>query len=201
MTKQGKKGSGDPDWQAIPENVRNAIKSAWAYGMPPLSTAIYGRWWQLESWLRSLVYVELRAQRGAAWADALPKGSETRQDGDKKFRYMKTPDSQNLLAYADASALFNITVEHWELFEHALLSKNVWAGRIALVGKGHPSVVGGNGQYDCVLQAIHRRLYVIWAGVLLRQFLRSTTKSEQKRAGRMCLLMGGCGINTRSPVG
>jgi hypothetical protein len=130
MTKKGDKASSGADWQAIPENIRKAIMSAWASGMPPLSSAVYGRWWQLESWLRSLVYVELRAERGAAWADALPKRYESRQHGDNAFRYMKTPDSQSLLAYADASALFNITLERWELFEYALLSKGVWAGRI-----------------------------------------------------------------------
>jgi hypothetical protein len=120
----------DPDWLAISQNNRRAMLSAWVNGMPTLSSAVYARWWQLEVWLRSLVYVELRSERGAAWADALPKRYESRQLGEIEFRYMETPDSQNLLAYTDASTLFKITVDRWELFKHALLSKNVWAGRI-----------------------------------------------------------------------
>ncbi len=129
-TDRGEKDSSDPDWQAIPENIRHAMKCAWANGMPPLTSAVYGRWWQLESWLRSLVYVELRAAFGATWANELPKRYGSRQQGESEFRYMATPDAQNLLAYADAKALFDITLERWELFEYALLAKSVWTGRI-----------------------------------------------------------------------
>ena len=67
---------------------------------------------------------------GDKWTTALPKISELRQQGDNEFKYMATPDAQNLLAYADASVLFQLTLDHWTLFEHALLAKNVWAGRI-----------------------------------------------------------------------
>jgi Swt1-like HEPN len=122
----------DNDRQAQPDNIRKAIETAWANGMPPLASALYGRWWQLESWLRTLLYVELRAKFGSNWANALPKVSEKRQQGEQELRYMTTPDAQNLLAYTDASVLFNITLEHWALFEDTLLSrsKNVWAGRV-----------------------------------------------------------------------
>jgi hypothetical protein len=120
----------DRNWNGVAPDVQRAIQAAWAYGMPPQASALYGRWWQLESWLRSLLYVELRASFGGTWADALPKISESRQQGDTEFRYMATPDAQNRLAYADASALFKVTLENWDLFENALLSKNVWTGRI-----------------------------------------------------------------------
>jgi len=120
----------DPEWNALPENVRQAMRVTWANGVPPLASAVYARWWQLESWLRSLLYVELRAAHGSAWVDALPKISKVRQQGEDEFRYMATPDAQNRLAYADASALFRTTLEQWNLFEHALLTKNVWTGRI-----------------------------------------------------------------------
>jgi hypothetical protein len=98
--------------------------------MPPIATAIHARWWQLESWLRSLLYVELRAAYGSEWTNALPEVSERRQQGEEGFRYMATPDAQNRLAYADASALFRITLEHWDLFEKFLLPRNIWNGRI-----------------------------------------------------------------------
>lgn len=122
--------SGDPTWQALPGNIRQAVDTAWSNGMPPLASAIHARWWQLESWLRSLVYVELRAALGNGWVAALPEIAETRQKVDSDFRYMATPDAQNRLAYADVSTLFKITLERWEQFSDSLLAKNVWAGRI-----------------------------------------------------------------------
>jgi hypothetical protein len=124
-----RKNNHDPYWMAMPDNARAALRAGWANGVPPLSSALYGRWWQLESWLRTLLYVELRAKLGSAWVDALPKLSETRRQSENEFQYMATPDAQNRLAYADASALFKMILEHWELFENSLLSKNVWSGR------------------------------------------------------------------------
>jgi hypothetical protein len=120
----------DSDWRAIPAHVRQALDSAWDNGMPPLASALYARWWQLESWLRTLIYIELKANFGSSWAKKLPKTATDRQQGEQEFHHMQTPDAQSLLAYTDASALFKVTLEHWDLFERALLSKKVWMGRI-----------------------------------------------------------------------
>ena len=118
------------DWQALSDNIRKAIEAGWANGMPPLASALYGRWWQLKSWLRTVLYVELRAKLGSDWVNALPEASEKRQRGEKEFRYMVIPDAQNILAYTDVFTLFTMTSEHWELFDDTLLSKKVWAGRV-----------------------------------------------------------------------
>jgi hypothetical protein len=117
------------DWAALPHDVRHAIAVAWRNGMPPAASALYARWWQLETWLRSLVYVELRAAYGREWAKRLSKLSEKRRLSDEAFRYMATPDAQALLAYTDAADLFEIIEADWPLFEDALLQQAVWAGR------------------------------------------------------------------------
>jgi len=121
---------GDDNWRGVPPDVQRAIEAGWAYGMPPHASALYGRWWQLESWLRSLLFVELRAQLGSHWEDVLPKRSESRQQGESEFHYMTTPDAQDRLAYADASALFQMTLDHWDLVAGSLPAKSVWTGRI-----------------------------------------------------------------------
>jgi hypothetical protein len=120
----------DRSWSGVAPEVQRAVQAGWAHGMPQHASALYGRWWQLESWLRSLLYVELRAELGGAWQGALPKASESRQQGDSEFHYMATPDAQDRLAYADASAIFRITLEHWNLFGSSLPTKNVWTGRV-----------------------------------------------------------------------
>ena len=45
----------DREWAALPPEIRRAIKVGWTNGMPPMASAHYSRWWQLETWLRSLV--------------------------------------------------------------------------------------------------------------------------------------------------
>jgi hypothetical protein len=106
----------DPEWGAMSPKIRRAIKASWESGMPPMASALYGRWWQLETWLRSLIYVELKAALGGKWVEALRKTSEDRQLKEHGFRYMATPDAQNRLAYTDASLLFKIMQENWTLF-------------------------------------------------------------------------------------
>src|SRR3712207_5206205 len=39
--------------------------------LPARSVALYARWWQLETWLRELIYVELRALYGSTWDNAV----------------------------------------------------------------------------------------------------------------------------------
>lgn len=98
--------------------------------MPAAASALYSRWWQLETWLRSLVYVELRSAKGAAWAEGLPPNSANRQQHDEAYRYMQTPDAQDQLAYLDASPLLQLTHDQWLLFGSYLPAQKIWAGRI-----------------------------------------------------------------------
>lgn len=98
--------------------------------MPPNASALYCRWWQLETWLRSLVYVELRAESGNAWADVLPKIPPGRQQKEDEFEYMPTSDAQDRMAYLDVGPLFQLTLDHWHLFKSSLLARTVWTGRI-----------------------------------------------------------------------
>jgi hypothetical protein len=120
----------DREWAAISPKIRHAIKAGWESGMPTMASALYCRWWQLETWLRLLIYVELKAARGGKWVEALEEASESRQLEEHSFRYMATSDAQNRLAYTDASGLFKIMSKHWNLFESSLLPQSVWAGRI-----------------------------------------------------------------------
>lgn len=119
----------DPEWERLPRELRGSIASAWRLGVPPAASAIYGRWWQLETWLRSLVYVELKAAFGPAWADHLPTHSAKRQEVEQTLQHMSTADAQARLAYADVGALFTVIEEQWPLFEPALFAKSIWMGR------------------------------------------------------------------------
>lgn len=98
--------------------------------MPATASALYSRWWQLETWLRSLVYVEFRSAKGAAWGDTLPSTSADRQLKDEEYRHMPTPDAQDQLAYLDAGPLLQLTLDQWPLFRSYLPALKIWAGKI-----------------------------------------------------------------------
>lgn len=98
-------------------------------GVPAEALVLYGRWWQLETWLRQLIYVELRARDGVAWAAALPPTAEEREIKDRRHAYMATPDAQARLAYLDVSPLFELLENHWSLFADSLIDRAVWSGR------------------------------------------------------------------------
>jgi len=77
--------------------------------VPGYSLALYGRWWQLETWLRELFYVEMRARDGQRWIDSsLDTRTRQRQARDKARAYMASPDWDNPLAYLDASKLLDL---------------------------------------------------------------------------------------------
>jgi len=96
--------------------------------MPSASAALYARWWQLESWLRELLYVDLRARFGERWADE-GKVTSVRQEQDAAFTHMLGADSENPLAYLDYSQIVERINQHWELFEYALITRTAWEGR------------------------------------------------------------------------
>jgi hypothetical protein len=115
----------EPPWVDL--RVAKALRTV---EMPPQSLALYARWWQLETWLRELVYVELRALRGTAWSDAV-KAAEFRRTIDAQFRHMAGVDSDNPLAYLDYSQLIEVITGHWPQFGYALLEQKSWEGRQA----------------------------------------------------------------------
>lgn len=63
--------------------------------VPVLNT--YSRLWQLETWLRNMVYVELRALLGDDWAKGLNPSSNSFQ-ADKSLTHMPTPEMNGSLA-------------------------------------------------------------------------------------------------------
>lgn len=103
-----------PDW---PAGFVGSVARASAYGVPPASFALYGRWWQLETWLRTLVYLELRARYGREWTIKLDERASGRAEADAVRRYMRTPDSENPMAYLDVGRLFTMIADDWDLFE------------------------------------------------------------------------------------
>jgi hypothetical protein len=118
-----------PSWSV---EARRAMDRAVAAGVSSEGLAVFARWWQLENWLRLLVYIELRASRGSQWVKALPRQGKGLTERDGENAYMSSPDSANPLAYLDAGELFTLigSDDVWPLVEYALLKRRRWDGLV-----------------------------------------------------------------------
>ncbi len=113
------------------EHALASLRTAWRFGVPSEASVLHARWWQLETWLRDLVYVELKAKYGSAWGQQLRPTAEkraTRETTDAD--YMPTADAHNVLAYLDVRPLFKlIEDEEWGVLSHAFPPLDIWKGR------------------------------------------------------------------------
>jgi hypothetical protein len=124
-------------WDAASDKTKQSIENAVDHGVPIDSVAFYARWWQLETWLRQLVYMEFRAKWGVGWADHLipakfPNPRHTpasRQEQDAANNaYMATPDATATISYVDVGVLFTLIDDNFDLFEPCLPRKKRWDG-------------------------------------------------------------------------
>jgi hypothetical protein len=113
------------EWNHLESGLQSSIETAWRHNVPPLATALYNRWWQLETWLRSLVYVELKAAFGPAWFKQMLSISGERVIAETDIRYMATADSSSRLAYTDFGPLTEVISTKWDLFRPSLMAKEV----------------------------------------------------------------------------
>lgn len=118
------------------EVATTALESAWEGGVPALATALYARWWQLESWLRELLYVELQAKHGGEWHELIVRATERHWNSDRKYSYMDTPDASSRLAYIDVGKLLEVIEDQWDVVGYALLGDlSVWNARMSELNK------------------------------------------------------------------
>ena len=90
----------------------------------------YSRLWQLETWLRRMVYVELRALRGDSWITKVRLGkAKGSQKSDKALVHMPTPE-EDPLSYAQLSELRRIITENRLLFDPFLPPEKIWDARM-----------------------------------------------------------------------
>lgn len=117
-------------WPAgLPGDDVKAIEAATrSYGVPSRSLAMCARWWQLETWLRQLAYVELRARDGQSWVDNIDKTTLSRQARDDERAYMVSRDWKDPLASLDASKLLDLIDRNWDLFGPSLIEQGAWQG-------------------------------------------------------------------------
>ena len=111
---------------------------SWTYSpVPAESQRLYRMCWQLENWLRTIVYVELRANQ-VDWENAIRRKAQDwpprSLSNDKDLHHMATPH-QAALSYLTFGQLWDVvsSTEHWELFAPYFPPKDNAQVRIAEV--------------------------------------------------------------------
>jgi hypothetical protein len=113
------------------ENTNRLVRAT-DNGAPVDVLGVTARWWQLETYLRLLVYIQLRGRFGAEWLPPLTNQPVKRVERAKTTRYMASADDTYPLAHVDVGGLFELILERWEECSHGIgLPADVWRGRTA----------------------------------------------------------------------
>ncbi|MFW8590802.1 Swt1 family HEPN domain-containing protein [Glaciecola sp. 2405UD65-10] len=87
------------------------------------SLILYARLWQLEKWLREMVYVELKAKKGRSWFN-FNKTKKT-YESDKSVTHIPT-SNDNPLSFTTFTELIKLIQNNWDLFSEYLPPKCIW---------------------------------------------------------------------------
>lgn len=98
-------------------------------GVPEDVVALYARWWQFETWLRDVLYLELVALLGPSWRHEI-ETKYLRYMARDNLVHMRSADSTALITYTDFSFLLKLVDDYWDQMSYALLDRDVWVGRI-----------------------------------------------------------------------
>lgn len=101
--------------------------------VPERALRIYACLWQFETWLRRMVYVELRALLGNSWSKSIQPNAKAFEN-DKYLKHMPTPE-MNALSYAPLSQLTRLVGENWQCFEPYLPPRPLWDAKLAEIAQ------------------------------------------------------------------
>ncbi len=116
----------------------------------------YCRLWQLETWLRRLVYVELRAAEGDEWELRVSNTAKPKE-ADKRLTHMPSPE-ENSLSYAQLSGVCRIMENNWRLFEPFLPPKSIWEAKLEEVSQVRHRVAHFRNGHEDDLQRVTQLL-------------------------------------------
>ncbi len=95
--------------------------------MPKETFEIYTRFWQLESWFKQIVYVELRSAYGNDWAKKVvttQATSDQRNDFNRLYRSREPLNPISYMTFADLNATL---LKEWRLFSPYMPPQHRWA--------------------------------------------------------------------------
>lgn len=124
----------------------------------------YSRIWQLELWLREIVYVELKARYGSDWAKQITGNADRALKADSRLHYMPTRE-RGPLSYVSFDSLIKTISRHRRLFAPYLPVRSVWDARLEEVRQVRNRVAHFRQGHDTDLGRINQLLRDIDKGV------------------------------------
>ncbi|QMS77879.1 Swt1 family HEPN domain-containing protein [Aeromonas veronii] len=91
------------------------------------SLIVYARLWQLESWLREMIYVELKAKKGKSWFNF--HKTKSSYESDQELTHIPGKD-HNPLSFQTFNELLKVIENNWNLFSYYLPPKHIWAVKV-----------------------------------------------------------------------
>lgn len=126
------KSPGEYLLKRLGESNQDRLIAAMDNGVPIEALVVAARWWQLETYLRLLVYIQLRALLGPDWQTPLKQRTLNRAAAASDLAYMASADDDYLLAHTDVSVLFELITTYWKQCQHGIgLPEAVWQGTVA----------------------------------------------------------------------
>ena len=101
--------------------------------VPEQALRVYARLWQFETWLRRMVYFELRALKGEDWSQDVPAAAGP-FEADKALTHMPTPE-MSALRYLSLSQLTKLVRGQWRCFEGYLPPQALWDAKLAEISQ------------------------------------------------------------------
>ncbi len=113
---------GDDDVERIVTAIDNNV--------PKRSLAVMARWWQLETYLRTLVYIQLQGRFGPSLGSEF-QNEKKRLERATEHGYMASADDGYLPSQFDVGALLKLLADNWDQCQFGIgLPKAVWMGRV-----------------------------------------------------------------------
>ena len=125
--------------------------------LPSERFATYSRLWQFETWLRTMVYVELRARHGDAWHHYLKLPNSRALENDKQLSHMPTRE-QLQTSFMQLSDLLKTISCNWELFQPYLPPQQIWDARLLEVSQIRNRVAHFRAGHDNDLDRVQQLL-------------------------------------------
>ena len=95
----------------------------------PERISTYAKLWQLETWLRTMVYVELRGCYGDSWHTRLKGSPQNSYKHDKNLTHMPTRETLPT-SYMQLRDLLETIKCEWPLFENYLPPQKIWEAKL-----------------------------------------------------------------------
>lgn len=146
-----------------PSIERSPEDSIWP-PLPPGRLDCYVRLWQLEQWLRELVYVELKSRYGPGWAKHIVRPGHRAQQADSRLTHMPTRE-RGPLSYITFDALIKTVSKHRRLYAPYLPVRSIWDARLEEVAQIRNRVAHFRHGHDTDLQRVNQLLNDIDQGI------------------------------------